>query len=99
MLVDRFSAAGPHTASWMFHFAEGWSEPRIESGRAVLEQDEAILEVLWDASQAKASALRTPFYPTYGNRHERWALRCEVAFSDSCRVRFTCRIHPRGQHS
>ena len=66
----------------------------------MLEQDDgAVLEVLWDAAEAKTSAMRTPFYPTYGNRRDRWALRCEVAFSGSLRVRFTFRIHPRGQRS
>jgi len=80
----------------MFHFAEAWSEPRVEPGRAVLNRDGAILELLWDHAGARVTAMRTPVYPTYGFRRERWALRCEAAFLDSIRVRFEMSLQPRG---
>jgi len=97
--VDRFSGSGKHAASWMFHFAEPWSEPKVEAGRAVLERGDSVLELIWDHPEAKMTALRTPIYPTYGNRRERWALRFDAAFSGSITVRFNFRLQKQVQHS
>jgi len=94
--ADSFTAAGEHSACWMFHFAEKWATPRIELDRAVLGQEAAVVELSWDRSDVHVTALRTSVYPRYGLRRMRWALRIEATFMDSLAIRFEIRLQKRG---
>lgn len=79
---DSFNAPGRHDASWMFHFAEGWSAPRLERSKAVVARAGWIAELSWDA-EIDSKVVQTAVYPAYGLRHERWAVQCTADFTNT----------------
>jgi hypothetical protein len=88
---DSFTAPGQHYASWMFHFAEGWSPPRLEGAKAVIARPGWIAELSWSVD-VEAKVMPTSVYPAYGLRHERWAVHCMARFTNLLTVTFRIQL-------